>query len=156
MKQLILAFFLCASASAQQWAKVADETTKGAVTLPAGSIYRYGTDTGVTTLGADCSKVSCFAQVKLDKETSFASLYFPDGALGTVDPAPGLLKSLYVLQTPTVQSVMVGTSSVPVAAAVPTGPIPTAYGTYALKGCSFEYTSDGKATILPGCQVVKQ
>jgi hypothetical protein len=153
--RILLFLLLTISASAQSWTKVADETTKGAVTLPAGSIYRYGTDTGVTTLKADCSKVNCFAQMKLDKDTTFNSLYFPNGAMGTVDPAPGLLKSLYVLQTPTAQSVTVGTSKVPVPAA-PSVTVPTSYGTYALKGCSFEYTSDGKATILPGCQVVKQ
>jgi hypothetical protein len=154
--KLILVFFLCASASAQSWVKVADENTKGVVTLPAGSIYRYGTDTGVTTLKADCSKVNCFAQMKLGVDTTFSSLYFPNGAMGTVDPAPGLMKSLYVLQTPDAQSVTVGTSKVPVPAAPPSVTVPTSYGTYALKGCSFEYTSDGKATILPGCQVVKQ
>jgi hypothetical protein len=150
--KLLLLLLLTASAGAQTWIKVADEATPGAVTLPAGTTYRYGTNTGKTTTGVDCAVTSCWLSATTTAKLTFASVYFPSGALGKVDPAPGLVKALYVAETASAQTVTVGTNSVTVPAS-PVLPIMT----WVLTGCVLQVNpNDGTAVILKGCMVTKQ
>jgi hypothetical protein len=150
MKLLLVLAMLTASAGAQQWFKVADENTKGVVTLPAGSIYRYGVDTGKTTAGLDCSKSNCWTGATVDKDVSFTSVYWPAGAFGTIDPAPGLLKALYVFETREPQTVKIGLLTVTVP------PLAAPLSSWTLTSCTLDIYPDGKAQIRSGCMVTKQ
>ncbi len=108
---------LAAAQTTQTWVKIADENTVGAVTLAAGTTYRFGAATGVTYAGTDCSKANCWAVFSnLPSATTIKSVAWPSGGYPFADPAPGVLKELDILQTTAVQTYSVNGTSKTIAA----------------------------------------
>lgn len=160
---LLLLLPTLAFAQTPVWVKVATESTQGVVTLPAGTTYRYGTSTGVTNTGVDCSKASCWFTATVPSGGAiFSTLFWPSGQIAPqADPAPGLLKELDIAQTTVEQTITIAGKPVTVAASIPPST------TYTVTNCPATFSGTvttsgttntliGTVTLSPGCTAVKQ
>jgi hypothetical protein len=116
MKKLliVIALVLCAPVvSAQQWVWVANESDVVTTTAPV--TYRYGTSTGITYAGVDCSIApGCYTAAHTGQLSAVVVTYTLLG-----DPAPGVSKGFWVQQTTAVQVLTVNGNPVTVTAFVP-------------------------------------
>lgn len=111
IRKLILILALIApTIHAQTFFKVAKEGDKFAATNPL--TYRYGIAKGKTTTGVTCP---CWSPSVVTKGAITTTV--SNGVIAPVDPAPGLVKELDILETSVVQSVTVNGATVVIPAA---------------------------------------
>ncbi|HEV2646285.1 MAG TPA: hypothetical protein VGU46_07980 [Acidobacteriaceae bacterium] len=83
--------------AANNWTTIASESSGIAITLPAGTTYRFG----------DYTHNLWSAPITVSATTTFRPLFFPSGQFPFSDPDDGTAKELDVLQTTAPQSISV-------------------------------------------------
>ena len=115
---LVATSAIAQTSTTQTWFKVTSESSSIAVTLPAGTTYRFG----------DPVHNKWSQPVMVSVATTFSPVYYPSGVFPFSDPDPGTAKELDVLEIPGAQTISVtnlGVSPATTASlAIPSLPVP--------------------------------